>query len=510
MILLVVPILKAKIGYFYMCQRQILLPCIMLFQFAFTQSLALCAAQNSPLQKIMNWKKDSLERSVSIVRLKDGKVLFENNGDNLLIPASVTKLVTSAAILSKFGPPHTFATKFYYSGKRNQSVIDGDLIIKGDGDPFLVSEHLWQVAADIKHKGIVRFKGNIVIDNSLFDSVARDASRKFGQRASRNAYDAPVSAFGINFNTYAISVAPNAVKGNKALVGIDPYPLKDIDIVNSIKTTTGSGRPKVQISRIASKGIDRLVAKGTIPANSLLVKKYRSVSDHLKTSGEYVRAFLFAQGIIVDGQVKSAGVPSNAKLFMVLGGYQMRRIVQGLNTYSNNYIADVMVKRLGAAFPAIGKANSVGQGTYKNGLHAINMFLKSEVGIKSKYVLENGSGLSPDNRMSSNQIISLLRYMERDMKVFPEYLASLPASGWDGTMKKRFREHSKYHGVVRAKTGTLTVPVAAVGLAGYLRHPKHGLVAFSILENGKKGRRKISVVDIREHQDHFLTTFLKE
>ncbi len=465
---------------------------------------------DSALKESMSSFARLVNQSVQILRLRDGKVLFDLNSNSKLIPASVTKVVTSAAILSRFDPPHTFSTGFYYSGTRKHDVVSGDLIIKGDGDPFIVSEHLWQVAADIKHLGIKEFKGRIVIDNSLFDAVGRDASRKFGRSSSRNAYDAPVSAFGVNFNTYGIAVSPHPTPGKQALVEIDPYPLNDIQIDNKIKTVSSGKKNGFSISRIASKKLDKLVASGVVRVDSKMTKKYRSVSDHVLSSGEYVRSFLKAQGIRVHGAVVSGRIPRGAQKILDLNGYQVRKIVQGLNTYSNNYIADVIVKRLGAAFPTSGKADARGQGSFANGITVLKNFLQKDVGIKDKFVLQNGSGLSPENRLSAEQIVKVLAHMENSFKVFPEFLASLPASGWDGTMKKRMRSHKGNYGLVRAKTGTLTAPVTAAGLAGYMRHSRHGLVAFCILENGKIGKKQPSVISVRDHQDEFLNKFLKD
>ena len=96
------------------------------------------------------------------------------------------------------------------------------------------------------------------------------------------------------------------------------------------------------------------------------------------------------------------------------------------------------------------------------------------------------------------------------MEVFPEFLASLPATGWDGTLKKRFGKGDavELKGLIRAKTGTLTEPIAVSAIAGYFRHPKHGMVAFCILENGKDGSSQPAVADLRDQQDQVLTAFM--
>jgi D-alanyl-D-alanine carboxypeptidase/D-alanyl-D-alanine-endopeptidase (penicillin-binding protein 4) len=453
----------------------------------------------------------SVSQSALITRVSDGKVLWERDADLLVSPASVTKILTSAAALAKFSPVHTFKTPLFHTGIRKSDRITGDLIIVGDGDPFIVSEKLWQLAADIKNLGIREFAGDLVIDNALFDDEVRDDSRKDSAKVSHNAYNAPISAFGVNFNTLAVTIAPNAEAGRPALVAIDPYPLRDLIIENKVRTGRSHTTRQIDIKRSTHGSRDKLVASGSIPVDAPLHKIYRSVGDPLGISGEYVKAFLQHEGVIVRGKVRSGRKPEGATLLIELESYEMRRIVAGLNTFSNNFIADVLLKRLGAAFPRLGEPDESGQGTYANGLAVISGFLRKDVGIAGDFVLKNGSGLDTENRLSARQVMTLLLYMEKRMDLFPEFLASLPAVGWDGTLKKRLKkteEGEALNGLFRAKTGTLTEPVTVASLAGYFRHPRHGLVAFCILENGLEGTTQPTVSTLRERQDRLMTMLL--
>lgn len=455
-----------------------------------------------------------VSRSVHVVRLADGQTLYEQAPDQLLSPASVTKIVTTAAALCKFTPVHTFKTAFFHTGARKGARVHGDLVIVGDGDPYLVSEKLWQLAADIRHLGISEFTGGLVIDDSLFAGPARDEGRKGGAMTTSHAYDAPVSAFGVNFNTFAVAVAPGGAPGKSAMVAMDPYPLQGVTITNRVRTGKARAGGSLSVQRLGAlkNGGERLTANGTIAFDAPMVKVYRSVGDPVLAAGEYVKAFLKAEGIQVRGRVQQGIKPQNAKPLLELEGYEMRRIVAGLNTFSNNYIADVLVKRLGAAFPSSGKPDAPGSGSYRNGLMVIHNFLKNEVGIRSNFVLENGSGLAIENRLSARQLTQLLSYVEQRMDVYPEFLASLPATGWDGTLKKRFDrpETELLKGLVRAKTGTLSEPVSVASLAGYFRHPKHGLVAFAILENGVAGASQPAITDLRARQDQVLAAFMSK
>ena len=451
-------------------------------------------------------------QGVLVQRLSDGKVLFQKEATQLLAPASVTKVVTSAAVLTKLSPVYTFKTQLFYTGQRKNDRILGDLIVVGDGDPFIVSEKLWQLAADLKNLGIREFTGDLVVDNSLFDSESRDASRQGGLRQSSNAYDAPVSAFAVNFNTFAVVVAPGERPGRSALVSLDPYPLRGVIVENSVLTTKAGAHKSLQVTRRLSGKEERLQVSGTIALDTPLQKIYRSVSSDVQASGENLKAFLKHAGVIVAGGVKPGVKPAAATLLITLDSYEMRKIVAGLNTFSNNFIADVLVKRLGAAFPLQGVAEARGSGSFVNGVQVLRDFLVKDVGVTSAFVLENGSGLATENRLSARQVVDVLAYMARHMEVFPEFLASLPATGWDGTLKKRFGKGDtvELKGLIRAKTGTLTEPIAVSAIAGYFRHPTHGMVAFCILENGQEGAAQPAVSELRDRQDQVLTAFMNQ
>jgi D-alanyl-D-alanine carboxypeptidase/D-alanyl-D-alanine-endopeptidase (penicillin-binding protein 4) len=478
---------------------------------AFSQiAVSATASPSDVLDKLLTEKDLGVSQSVHIVRLSDDKTLYDRNADLTLVPASVTKVLTSATALTRFTPVHTFKTRFFV-GSRQGQVVTGDLYVRGDGDPYLVSEQLWQVAADIKHLGISEIKGGIIIDNSLFDGPARNVTRVGSTKNSVHAYDAPVSAFGLNFNTYAVAISPGEKAGAPAFVNLDPYPLSNVQVINQVKTSSSAGKD-LAVNRITSKNGDRITVTGTIGVGEPMAKVYRSVGDNTEASGILLKSFLNAAGVAVRGNVSEGRVPNSAKEVIVLNSYEMRKIVSGLNTFSNNFIADVLIKRLGAAFPRTGEADAPGQGTYENGVEVIKKFLREDVGIKTPFTLNDGSGLSETNKISSRQITQVLAYMEKRMEVFPEFFASLPATGWDGTMKKRFVKGDALdmRGLFRAKTGTLSQPVAVAGLAGYFRHPQHGLVAFSIIENGNIGKKQPSIGTLRDRQDLVLANLMTE
>jgi D-alanyl-D-alanine carboxypeptidase/D-alanyl-D-alanine-endopeptidase (penicillin-binding protein 4) len=453
-----------------------------------------------------------LAQSVMVVRIADNKVLFSLDPTKIVAPASVSKIVTAAAALVKFGPSKTFNTRFYRTGELKNGVVLGDLIVVGDGDSYLVSEKLWQMAADLRNMGVKEIRGNIVIDNSLFDEVSRDELRIGAVKGSSHAYDAPVSALGVNFNTIAVAMAPGNQIGSPAYVNLDPYAIQGVVIDNQLRTSAKKIAAGINLTRLTlGDGRQRLSASGVISADQAITKLYRSVSDNVQSSGEQIRSFLKSEGLTVPGKVRAGILPKGAALLYELESYPLSKVIDGLNHFSNNYVADVLIKRLGAAFPRTGTPDAPGQGSFENGMAVVTDFLKNDVGIKDKFIMKNGSGLTTENRISADQLCKVLTYLAKGLDVFPEFLASLSASGLNGTLEKRFgkQDTQSLQGKVRAKTGTLSEPISVSSLAGYVYHPVHGLLAFAILQNGVEGKKQPGIDALRNMQDHAIADFLK-
>ena len=456
-----------------------------------------------PLDKIFTSKRTQYIQSVYIARVKDGKVLYKRNENKSLSPASVTKLITSAALLHYLKPTDTLKTTIGHTGKLNNGVILGDLVIEGGGDPSFVSETLWGLSADLSHMGIRKVEGNIVINNNLFSGKMRDQMRLAGLNSSINSYDSPVTAFGVNYNTLAIAVYPGSRPGVRARANLDPYPINGVVIDNRLRTVSAKEKSRYRIVRVSMKdGRSKIILTGQVSINDPLKKHYRSTYDPILTSGEILRAFLNKHNITVKGRVL-LGERSNMKPILEVPSKPLVEIIRDLNFYSNNYIADVLVKRLGAIDLDNPYAPLQNEGSYDNGLKAISEFLLKEVKIPAPFNIISGSGLTSENRLTAYQVSKLLLYMANRWDIFPDFLSSLPTSGENGTLEKRFNSGitSKLQGKIRAKTGTLTQPYSVSSIAGYAHHKIHGLIVFSIIQNGLKGKKQPGILDLQEKQE---------
>lgn len=445
------------------------------------------------------------QTSMVIKHLPSQTDIFRHEPLEPLIPASVLKLLTGAAALKTYGPAGQLTTETRFGGDIKDGKLMGNLYIRGGGDPMLVNEILWPWVADLRHVGLKQISGDIVVDLSRFSVSGKNRTRNSGTRVSTQAYDAGVSALGINFNTYAISIAPGT-PGQPALVGLDPYPLSQVSIDNRTRTKT-SGKGKILIKRTSSKARgegkkDTLIATGSIASRDKLRKVYRSMGSETDGLKRYLRAFLENGGITVAGNVRFGPTPAQARSAPSMKSFPMRRLVRGLNHYSNNYLADVLFLNL-----AVERLGRQGVG-YVDGQQALSAYLTEVLGRDFPGRIEDGSGLSTANRLSAQSVVDLLAHMYSDAAYFPDFLASLPASGWDGTLKRRLKG-VQAKGLVRAKTGSLTAPVAVSSLAGYLLVPEHGYFAFAIIQNGKRNRSQPSLGQLRDLQDLLLKDILQ-
>jgi D-alanyl-D-alanine carboxypeptidase/D-alanyl-D-alanine-endopeptidase (penicillin-binding protein 4) len=285
--------------------------------------------------------------------------------------------------------------------------------------------------------------------------------------------------------------------GSPGLANFDPYNISGIALRKNIKTTTGA-RTNVTVNRTTTNTNDTITVSGNAGIDASIKKIYRSSGDPVQTPGLILKAFLENAGIRVTGKIRSSSVPPNTVTIYELESFPMAMHINGLNKFSNNFIADMMVKKLGSEFGS--------KGSSEEGMRVISTSLTNDFRVSPGHALYNGSGLDTRNRISAKQVNTLLERISRMMHIYPEFLASLPAAGWDGTLDKRFDTPStaKLKGHVRAKTGTLTIPHTVATLAGYMNHPKHGQLAFTILQNGKAKKPQPDLDSLRRKQDEFL------
>jgi D-alanyl-D-alanine carboxypeptidase/D-alanyl-D-alanine-endopeptidase (penicillin-binding protein 4) len=418
------------------------------------------------------------------------EVVVDLNSKKKMIPASISKVATTSAVLEHFPPGYKFKTQLLTAGEVQDKNLKGDLILKGGGDPSFVSENMWFLVNNLKRNEIQKVEGDIVVDDTLFDQKRYDSSRQ-PERVDR-AYDAPVGAMSFNWNSINIFVRPNEKNGEPAKVFLDPE--NDyVHLVNKTTTTSGS-ESSVVASRVEDKNFngDVIHVSGKIGKNSKEIVIFKNITQPDLWAGYNLKSFLAQRGISVVGKIRIGKAPEKAVVLAESESKGVEQSLQDMNKFSNNYVAEMFTKNLGALKGQPGSLDS--------GIEMINAHLKRLGLPQDQYYFQNPSGLTRDNRVSAFAMWKIIHHLRNDFQVQPEFLTSLPIAGIDGTLKKRMK-NTPGERWVRAKTGFLT---GVVSLTGYAGRSDGRVFTFTFIFNGTKDE-----ASVRNFFDQMLIALLK-
>lgn len=399
----------------------------------------------------------------------DGKEIFSINGAKSMVPASLTKIVTGAAILNAFPMNKKFETQLLVKNIIQNGVLKGDLCLKGGGDPSFVSEKMWYLVNELKRTGVATIEGDLRVDASRFDDELFDSGRD-SVRVDR-AFDAPISAASFNWNSVNIFVRPGETAGAPAKVFLDPEN-EYLELENKTKTVSKSGVKAIEASRVKNGDRDKIIVSGSLSADGQEVVIYKSISNPNLWMGMHLNEFLKQRGISLKGKVKVAVCETDSKTVAVAPSKNLNEMVSDMLKFSNNFVSEMLAKNLAAD-------NSQAPAKMKDGVEEIKKYLDGLGFSRKDYVLENVSGLTRDNRFTAKQLALVLNTIKNDFLIFPEFLSGLPIAGVDGTLKNRMKKGEQ--SMVRAKTGYLD---GIVGLAGYIGRKNNSPLVFVFMYNG--------------------------
>lgn len=383
-------------------------------------------------------------------------------------PASTTKLVTAAVVLREIPIGTRFTTRVLADGPINGGVLHGNLILKGGGDPSFVSENLWLLVNRLRQIGLNRVTGDIIVDDSYFDSVLIDPGRD--TKRSEQAYDAPVSAMSFNWNSAQILIRPADI-GSAPQVLIEPAS-DYLEVDNRATIVSGSSIAGLNLQRRPADTGDSLVVSGSLGVNAREFETRRNITQPALWSGLNLRHYLGYMDISVAGQVIPGVAADHARELASVDGRPVEQIVIDMNKVSSNFIAEMLTKNIAARRTV--------PGTMSAGIDIINAHLANLGLDRSEYLLVNPAGLTYTNRLSANALVRVLHDAMQDFRIAPEFIASLPIAGLDGTLERRMR-NTPAEGWVRAKTGYVD---GAVSLAGFARGRNGNPVVYAFLYNG--------------------------
>ena len=400
----------------------------------------------------------------------DETLLYARSPDRALIPASNVKILTAIAALDAFGPTHRFETSILADRLPDASGEVGDLVVRGGGDPALNSEDWWRLAADLRRAGLRRVAGDLVLDDSAFD---RERWHPSWGEVSARAYHAPVGALTANYGGFALSIQPAPRPGGATRVHVDPA-VPYLRIVNRVRSAAPGSRPRITVDREALQQAELVTVHGVVPSGEPPIVVYRSVLDPSRYAGAVFRMQLEANGIEVAGDTRIGPGPASLVPILTYRGRPLADVVRLFLKFSNNAIAETLVKAMGAR-------RAGGVGSWATGVPELQRRLV-KLGMGATQVsLVDGSGLSYENKVTPRALVQALGIAQRSFDFGPEFVSALPIAAMDGTLDERAEESL---GEIRAKTGLLTRVTA---LSGFARLPSDDLAVFSILVNGYRG-----------------------
>ena len=453
--------------------KKILSLCVAILMFVAILAMPQEASASPALEKSVKSHLGTTNSSVTLRSAKTGKILYAHNGTVARQTASNMKLLTGAAALDILGEEYRFHTNLYIDGKIVGEQLNGNVYLKGSGDPTLQYDNLQTIARELRKQGIKKVNGHLYLDDTLFTGSTLPPGATKSEQTYY--YAARTSALNMSPNddfdagTVIVQVSGGAV-GKVANVKVLPH-TSGQKIINN--TRTGSKGSRTSISVLRKYNTNQIIVSGTI-AQGATTKKWVTVQDPTIATGHAFKGALKSAGVTFANTSKLTrkAVPQNAKAVYT---HSSRTLEAMFNTYmklSNNGMADIFIRSLAA--------NQRGSGSLATGLSEMRKSLDT-IGVSTTgATLLDGSGLSSKNRVQSNAISKLL-FEIQDEPTFDTFYKSLPVGGNSnrligGTLKNRFK--GDYAGKVHAKTGYID---GVYSLSGYVETNSGNTLIFSIL-----------------------------
>ena len=432
--------------------------------------------------------------SICIADPDNGEIIADYNSWKSLIPASVMKLISSAAALELLGPDYTFKTTVGYTGSLNKrsGKLTGNIVIWGGGDPALGSKNFTEHYQDflsiwiseIKKLGITKIEGRIISDDSYYNYIP--VPDKWLWEDIGNYYGAGVYGLSVFDNMYEIHFNTSADSLHPFITEIIPYECKS-ELKNWLTASGTTDKGNVFAVPYSTNGW--LV--GSIPSNQEDFILKASITNPPLLLASMLTEKLKTSGIAVSEEPATARVEQKYISEPIIRITETKsptlsEIINVLNHESINLYAETLLKELGKRYK--------NESSTSSGIEVVSDFLKN-AGIKTEGLfIEDGSGLSPLNAVNTRELVNLLIYMKRSGKYFKEYYASLPYAGVEGTLKGWFMD-PVFDSRLKAKSGSMT---RVRNYAGYFSTVSGRNMVFSIIVNNYTGPSKKIISGIED------------
>jgi serine-type D-Ala-D-Ala carboxypeptidase/endopeptidase (penicillin-binding protein 4) len=394
------------------------------------------------------------------------------NSDVARNPASTIKLVTTWTALDMLGPTHTWRTDVFALGPVKNGTLKGDLLIRGGGDPYFLLEDFWKLLGEVRAAGIQHIEGDLLLDDSLFEVDEHDPGEFDGDRF--RLYNVLPAAMMVNFKAIKFMINPHP-DGKHMLVTTVPE-LSNLTITNRIKAVAGPCKgkaPQIVMDTASADDPDHVVFSGKMPRSCRNYSLERTAMTANSYAFGVFKTLWGHWGGTIDGGHRHATLTQKTRPLVTWRSRHLGEVIRPLNKWSNNLMTRMLLY-------SISEAQHPAPATRAKGSQALREHLKSRGLDVSQLLLDNGSGLSRDTRVTARFMTDLLRQAWYRPSM-PEFVASLAIAGKDGTVRKRFRG-KKQSGSMHLKTGSLD-NVSAI--SGYVHTEKKRTFVVALLINGR-------------------------
>ncbi len=385
-------------------------------------------------------------------------------------PASLMKLVTTSAALDLLGPAYTWRTPVAIDGVVRDSVLQGNVYIKGQGDPKIGVEQLWLILRRLQGMGIQKIQGDMVLDRTAFDVAAQDPGGFDGEPL--RPYNAAPDALLLGYKSFLMHFVPDPA--NKvARVHVEP-PLAGVQVQASVPLSSGDCSDYRASVKADFQNPLRIGFAGTYPSSCVDKVWPVAYADPPQFAARALHGMWLQLGGQLSGTVREGALPANLKPLWSHESPSLAEVVRDINKFSNNVMAEQVFLTLGL--------QQRGLGSTANSQAVMEVWWHARLDHEAPPLMDKGSGLSREARITPKALAALLQWVW--LQAFmPELMSSLPLTGVDGTMKR-----SKSSASAHLKTGSLR---DVMGVAGYVegaQGQRHVLVAIVNHANAHQAR----------------------
>ena len=408
--------------------------------------------------------------AIKVKSMDTRKTLYQRNSRLLFAPASNMKLLTTATALYRLGVNYRFKTLLACDSSAwapGDSLLRGNLYLKGGGDPLFSTEDLLKFVHLLRAQGLKEIQGGVIADPSFLDTL--ELGKGWMWDDEPEAYSAHLSALTLDENCVTFVIRPGNEVGAPVEVEYFP-PSPEIQVKNQAITCDTADSYHLIVERDVAHRKNLFTVRGEYPLGAKPDTSVLNVENPALFTVSTFARLLGDAGIRIGQGYRIGLMPANAETLIVHSSPPLAQVVYHTNKISDNLAAELILKTLGAELKGP-------PGTAEKGLGVIREFLQSIRVDSTTYNIVDGSGLSRYNRITADLMMELLDFIYHHFQVRPEFLASLPIGGVDGSLSGRLKNKPAFENL-RAKTGSMQ---GVSSLSGYVATADGEILAFSVL-----------------------------